>query len=101
MRASFNRYKVGNVKVFFNRLGYHAAPNGSFEKRINRGDLFPRFHAYVEADGENVTISLHVDAKRPSYEGTSAHAGEYAGPLVEAEFSRIRLALPADGGTLH
>ncbi len=34
-------------------------------------------------------ISLHLDAKKPSYEGTAAHGGEYQGELVEKEMERI------------
>ncbi len=89
MRFTCSRFALGNVRVFFQRLGYHAASNGSFERRLNRGSDFPRFHAYVEEDGDKSTISLHLDAKAPSYQGTSAHAGEYEGPLVEAELARI------------
>lgn len=35
-------------------------------------------------------INLHLDQKKPSYAGTSAHAGEYEGPVVEREASRLR-----------
>jgi hypothetical protein len=34
-------------------------------------------------------VNLHVDQKEASYEGTSAHGGEYEGPLVEQEMARI------------
>jgi hypothetical protein len=34
-------------------------------------------------------VNLHVDQKEASYEGTSAHGGEYEGPLVEQEMTRI------------
>lgn len=94
MRETFNRFQLGNLRVFFSRLGYHASPNGSFERRLNRDGDFPRFHAYTETVGDEVTISLHLDAKAPSYSGTSAHAGEYEGPLVEAELQRIATSLP-------
>lgn len=89
MRATFNRYKVGNARVFFTRLGYHMARNGSYERRVNRGSDFPRFHLYIEEHGDDVRFNLHLDAKAPSYSGTSAHAGEYEGELVEEELNRI------------
>ena len=65
------------------------------------GAQYTRFHIYCteptqggQISGERrVLINLHLDQKRPSYKGTSAHAGEYAGPVVEAELQRIQLAL--------
>lgn len=66
----------------------------SFVRHLGRGS-YPRFHCYVESG----TINLHLDQKAASYAGTSAHAGEYDGPAVEAEGQRIlammqRLAAP-------
>lgn len=89
MRAELPRLKVGNYRVFFTRLGYHPASNGSYEHRLNRDSLFPRFHLYIEEHGDVLAINLHLDAKAPSYAGTSAHAGEYDGELVEREIARI------------
>jgi len=59
-------------------------------KRLSGGD-YPRFHIYVnnEIPGEKITFSLHLDEKKPSYEGFNAHAGQYDGPLVEAERDRL------------
>ncbi len=94
MRANFNRYKLGNVRVFFTRLGYHPGNDASYERRLNRGERFPRFHVYIEEHGDEVSLNLHLDAKAPSYEGASAHAGEYSGPLVETEISRITSSVP-------
>ncbi len=83
---------LGNVTVFFSRLGYHAERNGSFGKRVSGGQ-FPRYHVYVDIRGDVIRVNLHLDAKKASYEGTSAHAGEYDGPLVEQEIQRIRAAV--------
>lgn len=92
MKISLPLSKVGNPRVFFSRLGYHAEPNGSYARRVS-GQPFPRYHVYADLRGEEVIVNLHLDAKKPSYAGTSAHAGEYDGPLVEAELQRI-----ANGG---
>lgn len=61
---------------------------------------FPRFHAYVKminpSTGSGLVkmqINLHLDQKRPSYKGTSAHAGEYEGELIEQEVTRIKSIL--------
>lgn len=88
MNVKFPLASVGNPRVFFSRLGYHQERNGSFAKRAGSG-IFPRYHVYAEVQGENLRVSVHLDAKAPSYEGTSAHAGEYDGPLIEAEVQRI------------
>ncbi|MFA6908694.1 MAG: hypothetical protein WC289_02280 [Patescibacteria group bacterium] len=93
MHADVSRFSLGNPMVFFQRCGYHTGRNGSYERRLNRGIQFPRFHVYLENQGDTLRISLHIDAKAPSYEGTSAHAGEYEGPLVEQEMKRIQDAI--------
>ncbi len=91
MRCILPLARVGNARVFFSRLGYHAERNGSFAARVGGGQ-FPRYHVYADIEGENLVVNLHLDAKAPSYQGTSAHAGEYDGELVEREISRIQQA---------
>lgn len=69
---------------------------GQEEQSFSRslaGRKYPRFHIYV-ADGEGSwTFKLHLDQKKPSYEGTAAHSGEYEGPLVLQEAERIESLL--------
>ena len=38
---------------------------------------------------DEIVFDLHLDQKKPSYVGTKAHGGEYDGPTVEKEMSRI------------
>jgi hypothetical protein len=52
-------------------------------------DGYPRFHLYLKTEGENLVFSLHLDQKKPSYQGQTAHSGEYDDKLVEAEKQRI------------
>lgn len=86
---------LGNPRVTFSRLGYHTAPNGSFERRLS-SMRFPRFHVYVaNKSGDIAEVSIHLDHKQHTYEGSSAHSGEYAGDLVEQELERIKIALHA------
>lgn len=92
MNVKFPLVSIGNPRVFFSRLGYHVERNGSYARRAGNG-VFPRYHVYAEVQGEQIRVSLHLDAKAPTYEGTSAHAGEYDGPLIEAEMQRISNAL--------
>lgn len=49
----------------------------SFVKRVSGGD-YPRFHVYASQDIKgSVRINLHLDQKKASYEGATAHSGEY------------------------
>lgn len=81
-----------NARNIMRRLGYGEqrtrAGQISFVKRV-AGERFPRYHAYVEDMNGGIQVNLHVDQKEASYEGTSAHAGEYEGSVVEREMSRI------------
>ena len=58
--------------------------NPSFVRRLGTGS-YPLFHVYIN---ERV-INLHLDQKQASYEGYSAHSGEYDGDAVEREAQRI------------
>jgi len=60
-------------------------PVQSYARRLG-GGIYPRFHAYLEGD----SVNLHLDQKQASYEGSSAHSGEYDGEVVEREGERIK-----------
>ncbi|MFA4872201.1 MAG: hypothetical protein WC610_04070 [Patescibacteria group bacterium] len=57
----------------------------SFVRHLARND-YPRFHVYIEGQ----YINLHLDQKKASYEGYTAHSGEYDGEIVEQEGERIK-----------
>jgi len=57
--------------------------------RLLRGIPYPRFHAYIDVLDEGFQINVHLDQKAPVYNSGAAHAGEYDGPVVEAEAARI------------
>lgn len=61
----------------------------SFVRRLRGGQLYPRFHAYVVEREDGFQVNLHLDQKQASYKGTNKHAGEYEGPVVEAEGQRL------------
>lgn len=80
------------------RCGYH------FERtHLETGEVsaarsfgpggFPRFHCYAKTIQNGIEVNLHLDQKRPSYKGTSAHAGEYGGELIKQEAERIQAIL--------
>ena len=43
--------------------------------------------------GKNVIINLHLDQKRPRYQGTKAHNAEYDGEAIEQEIVRLKSLL--------
>lgn len=93
MKTFFPGPLSDNARNIMRRLGYGEqttrAGQISYTKRIT-GERFPRYHGYVEDLNGGLQVNLHVDQKAASYEGTSAHGGEYEGPLVEREMSRIK-----------
>ncbi len=65
---------------------------GEFElARPSKG--YPRFHLFLKIQGDNLFFNLHLDQKKPTYEGTPAHSGEYDGELVSKEVERIKETL--------
>ena len=68
------------------------ATESSFARRLGDG-VYPRFHVYINQVGTDYAVNLHLDQKQASYEGSSAHSGEYDGETVEAEGRRIASAL--------
>lgn len=77
------------------RCGY--APDGRDERtgevrffKSLGGRRYPRFHLYAVVQDDEAILNLHLDQKQPSYQGSSAHSGEYEGPLIEQEASRIQ-----------
>ncbi len=97
MQIKFKKDQVPDPEKFIRRCGYgkiidRRMNKTSYAKRIHR-DFYPRFHVYIKVDEENVIFDLHLDQKRPIYEGVTAHSGEYDGEVVEREGERIRLSL--------
>jgi len=92
MELRFEQFNESPV-YFFRRCGYHfqgeERGEWSFVMRLSGGD-FPRFHIYAKMDGDDLLLNLHLDQKRPSYEGSHAHAGEYEGPGIIEEGMRIK-----------
>ena len=51
---------------------------------------FPRFHIYINETEDQYILNLHLDQKKPSYGKETAHSGEYDGPIIEKEATRIK-----------
>ncbi len=79
---------------FLRRAGYafirdRREGKESFVRRLGR-NFYPRFHIYIEEEGDFVVFNLHLDQKQPIYRGAHAHNAEYDGEVVEAEIKRLR-----------
>ena len=75
----------GYLEIFDRKTGKF-----SFVRKL-RGDFYPRFHVYINKEGAGLLqLNMHLDMKKPTYEGFTAHSGEYDGDLVSNEGARIR-----------
>ena len=83
-----------NIQSLMRRIGYHFQGQSENEFSFVRPPRFyPRFHIYLKEEGDGLIFNLHLDQKRPSYEGATAHSGEYEGKTVEDEIERIKQIL--------
>jgi len=76
--------QIGYQPAYFQKPG-----ETSIVKQLTRND-YPRFHAYIKQSGKDFHFSLHLDQKKPSYEGSTGHSGDYDGEVVEGEVERIK-----------
>ncbi|MBU0546520.1 hypothetical protein KKA13_04705 [Patescibacteria group bacterium] len=97
MKIRIPKSKITDPERFIRRAGYGRV----FDRRMNQvsyakrlhGDLYPRFHVYVNEQGEDWVLNLHLDQRATRYEGVTAHSGEYDGAVVEKEAERIMESL--------
>jgi hypothetical protein len=106
MKLLVNKKRLGEAPaMWLRRVGYVFIPERedgqeSFARRLSR-DFYPRFHIYFtempDRDGQEiVTFNLHLDQKRPGYQGFSRHNAEYDSEVVAAEMARLQtFLLPA------
>ncbi|HKK54549.1 MAG TPA: hypothetical protein VJ926_03460 [Patescibacteria group bacterium] len=88
-----------NIEKFLRTLGWAQIYDSrgdkySYVKRLSR-DFYPRLHLYVKKYPDNYVFDLHLDQKKASYEGHSAHSGEYEGEMVNNALETIKRALKA------
>jgi hypothetical protein len=90
-------FKIPNTKEnlvsMVRHLGYR--PQGyTQEGELNCvrpfGGDYPRFHLYIKEQAGEFVFNLHLNQKRPSYEGATAHSGEYDSDVVRDEAERIK-----------
>lgn len=88
-----------NIETFLRTLAWAQIYDSrrdkySYVKRLSR-DFYPRLHLYVKKYPDNYVFDLHLDQKKASYEGHSAHSGEYEGEIVTKALETIKRALRA------
>jgi hypothetical protein len=79
--------QIGYIPAYFQNAGEF-----SVVRKLTRNE-YPRFHAYIIQNGQDFIFKLHLDQKKPSYEGAKGHNGEYDGVVVEDEAERIKSIL--------
>ena len=83
-------------QYFLRKCGYIEIQNPhkdfevSYARSLDPGRFYPRLHVYIEPAVDSTGISIHLDAKKPSYQGSSAHSGEYDSPIVKEEAIRMQ-----------
>lgn len=81
-----------NTTELARRLGYRPlrhTEKGELNCVRPLGGDYPRFHIYLKEDPKVITLNIHLDQKKPSYEGTHAHGGDYDSETVREEVDRI------------
>ena len=103
MRLTFDKPKDSALNVL-RRAGYaflrkdERTGEMSFVKRVSNGD-YPRFHIYSKTlPNGSVQINLHLDQKKASYEGTTAHSGEYEGSENKRLLNEVEIIKKEFGG---
>ena len=89
-----------NIYRLMRQCGYHFERKDKeelvFSRIISQAKSgYPRFHIYAKAGevSRQTIINIHLDQKKPSYKGTSAHAAEYDSTVVKEEVARIKQVL--------
>lgn len=89
-----------NQKQLMRKCGYAefrdpVTKKTSYVRLFHARNYYPRFHVYLEEAKSGFVVDLHLDQKKPSYGSSSAHAGEYDGPVVEQELKRMFVIIRA------
>ncbi|RJQ28428.1 hypothetical protein C4571_03590 [Candidatus Parcubacteria bacterium] len=82
-----------NLTDLARKLGYKPiahTPQGELNCVRPLGGDYPRFHIYLKEEPGVLTFNIHLDQKKPSYEGTAAHGGDYESETVREEVERIK-----------
>ena len=95
MKITSSKPLASNILMTMRQLGYsphQGRATDSFVRPMSGGSRYPQFHIYVQS-ASPLAMTLHLDQRAPTYGHQAAHAGEYEGPVVEAEAARIQALL--------
>jgi hypothetical protein len=87
------RKQAVSTPTLMRKLGYKPigrTPKDELNCVRPLGGDYPRFHIYVTEEESTLLCSIHLDQKKPSYAGTTAHGGDYNSDIVKQEALRIR-----------
>jgi len=92
MKINFKQKFRQNSDFLARRCGYGLvrdprATETSYARRLG-GNIYPRFHLYINSE-DPLVLNLHIDQKQASYEGFTAHSGDYDSDLIKQEAERI------------
>jgi hypothetical protein len=97
MKFILQRQFKENIYNLMRKIGYHFSDKNKITGEMNfvkpvGVDNFPRFHIFLKVNPETQELffNLHLDQKKPIYEGAPAHSGEYEGETIEREAERIK-----------
>jgi len=96
MEIKFKQKFADTGENLLKRCGYaqiydSKADHYSYVRRLGQ-DYYPRFHCYINSE-DPLVLSLHLDQKKVSYEGQTAHSGDYDSPLVRDELKRVGMLI--------
>ncbi len=94
MKLDFKGQFEHNHQILIRKCGYgrivdRRRGKASYMRRLGN-QPYPRFHVYLVPIEDGFSLNLHLDQKKASYSGHTAHSGEYDGHLVENEAERIK-----------
>ena len=95
MKLTIEKNKLSlNPEQFLRQASYvyirdRRSGQDSFARRLTR-DHYPRFHVYINDFKDKVILDLHLDQKRPGYQGQKRHNAEYDTPVVGKEIERLQ-----------
>lgn len=94
MKIKLNDNFLDNDYQLMRKCGYflHQDKNtgkASYLRNLSTSAHYPRFHLFLERENQQLLIDLHLDQKKPSYQGQKAHSGEAESEVVRQELHRI------------
>lgn len=79
-----------NIYSLMRQAGYR--PHADSYIRPLGQDFYPRFHLYITENdkSDEALLSLHLDQRKPRYQGATAHNADYDGKLIDQEADRLK-----------